>query len=384
MAYAAHAEEPPAVQDMPPSVSGALYRAALGPVNAERYLAAFERLDATGRALPGWNLGAAVCTIAWMVLRRLWRPLLGYGAAWLGLVAWIAVLWLLREALPVPVLAGLGLAGVLLVFAVPGLYGDVLVHRQVQRQIAAAVAGAPSVREAIALLEQGAVTRGRLAWVAAAATMAATLALTAGAAYLHRLGEAALVRQMASAAIAPEPVSRGEPRPEPPAAAAPGADAAPAAPSLAAPAATAPSAPEPLHPPAPEPPSVPAPETPPPAPLAPASAGAEARTARVPPKAAVSRPRGTAAAPPGEAEASAAARRLYVNVGLFAQPANARRAHARLRSAGLPSSISEVKAADGQRLQRVRVGPFMSASEANAAAARVQALGLDAVAAAVE
>lgn len=80
--------------------------------------------------------------------------------------------------------------------------------------------------------------------------------------------------------------------------------------------------------------------------------------------------------------AKAAQRRLYINVGLFADPDNARRAHARLRQAGLPASIEPQVRADGRRLQRVRVGPFTSAAEANVAAARVRALGLDAVAAA--
>lgn len=76
------------------------------------------------------------------------------------------------------------------------------------------------------------------------------------------------------------------------------------------------------------------------------------------------------------------ARRLYINVGLFAEPANAQRTHARLQRAGLPSAVRQVTAADGRQLQRVRVGPFASSTDANAAVARVRALGLDAVAAA--
>lgn len=87
-------------------------------------------------------------------------------------------------------------------------------------------------------------------------------------------------------------------------------------------------------------------------------------------------------APAGEhAPVKAAQRRLYINAGLFADPENARRAHARLRQAGLPSTIEPLLRADGSSLQRVRVGPFYSAAQANAAASRVRALGLEAVAA---
>ncbi|HRO81485.1 MAG TPA: SPOR domain-containing protein, partial [Alicycliphilus denitrificans] len=78
----------------------------------------------------------------------------------------------------------------------------------------------------------------------------------------------------------------------------------------------------------------------------------------------------------------AAQRRLYINVGLFADPENARRTQARLRQAGLPCAVEPLVRSDGRRLQRVRVGPFSSAAQANAAVAKVRAMGLEAVAAA--
>lgn len=73
---------------------------------------------------------------------------------------------------------------------------------------------------------------------------------------------------------------------------------------------------------------------------------------------------------------------LYINVGLFADKDNAKRAQARLQQAGLPVTVQPVKRSDGRHLQRVRVGPFASAAQANAAVAKVRALGLDAVPAA--
>lgn len=91
-----------------------------------------------------------------------------------------------------------------------------------------------------------------------------------------------------------------------------------------------------------------------------------------------------ATAPRARASAAAAAaaeparRQLYINAGMFGDPDNARRAHARLREAGLPASTAQVRSTSGRVLTRVRAGPFTSAAEANAAMAQVQLLGLDA------
>ncbi|CAM3582943.1 SPOR domain-containing protein [Paracidovorax anthurii] len=76
-------------------------------------------------------------------------------------------------------------------------------------------------------------------------------------------------------------------------------------------------------------------------------------------------------------DAGTATRKLYINVGLFAEPANAQRAHAMLRGAGVAATTQPVTAADGRELIRVRAGPFSTASQANAAAARIRALGLE-------
>ncbi len=88
-AYAAHAAEQAGAAAQYTSVAPALYRAALGAVNPDHYLAAFERFDGVGRVLPGWNLAAALCPLGWLVFRRLWRHALVLA---LGLVAHNAVL----------------------------------------------------------------------------------------------------------------------------------------------------------------------------------------------------------------------------------------------------------------------------------------------------
>lgn len=427
-----------------------LYRAALGPVNADRYLNAFARLDATGRLLPSWNWAAAVCPPAWMVFRRLWLELGAYlaGLAVLLLAGW--VLLRVGAGLPAPVLAGVLLAGGLLACVLPGLYGDVLVYRQVRRRVAQVVDAAPTISDAVARLERQAATKN---WLLAVAAGAALLALAALAALWLAMGDAVL--DQGPDRLVHEPVEpaglapAAAPLPQPPAPAleptteraletamepATEPATAPAAGAAAGSSDTEPSAALPATTPAPEaaPPAAP-PETaaapaiapaalaavPPGAPPAASAAPPAAAPARSAPpaqptkdtkdtkaakatragkdtKAAkASRPAPTpeaakepSAAPAAQAEAARAGaaeaaatqkRRLYINVGTFANRDNAQRAHAQLLLAGLPSRTQEIRQKSGRRLQRVRVGPFETASEANEAAARVRELGLEGV-----
>ena len=68
----------------------------------------------------------------------------------------------------------------------------------------------------------------------------------------------------------------------------------------------------------------------------------------------------------------------YINVGLFADEANARKAQARLLNEGLPAFRQELTTSSGRRI-RVRVGPYPGRAEADTAAASIRSLGLDAV-----
>lgn len=68
----------------------------------------------------------------------------------------------------------------------------------------------------------------------------------------------------------------------------------------------------------------------------------------------------------------------YINVGLFAEEANARKAQAKLLNAGLPAFRQSLDTPKGQRI-RVRVGPYPSAAQAQVAARSIKALHLDAV-----
>ncbi len=68
----------------------------------------------------------------------------------------------------------------------------------------------------------------------------------------------------------------------------------------------------------------------------------------------------------------------YINVGLFAEEANARKTQARLLNEGLPAFRQELDGAKGRRI-RVRVGPYGTRAQADAAAESIRAMALEAV-----
>ncbi|MBX3633413.1 MAG: SPOR domain-containing protein, partial [Simplicispira sp.] len=83
-------------------------------------------------------------------------------------------------------------------------------------------------------------------------------------------------------------------------------------------------------------------------------------------------PAAAASAPLGSAPG------YYLNVGLFAEEANARRAQAKLLNANLPAFRQSFSTSSGQRT-RVRVGPFATAAEAQKAAQQIRRMQLEAV-----
>src|SRR5690606_38235404 len=103
--------------------TAALYRAALGPLNTQHYLAHFERFDAAGRASLVWNTAAGLCTVNWLAFRGLWGAALVYLAAAQGLA--LLVLGVGRQYLQWPLGVEVGVLGSLLLLSilVPGLYG---------------------------------------------------------------------------------------------------------------------------------------------------------------------------------------------------------------------------------------------------------------------
>ncbi|AVS93960.1 sporulation protein [Paracidovorax avenae] len=451
------------------STMAALYRAALGPIGAARYLPAFERFDEAGRTLPGWNWAAALLTLNWMVFRQLWSAALVYVAALEGLALLAVAVGRYTGTWPLPVLAGLGLSVLLAATVIPGLYGNAIVHGEIRKRITKVLAASATLAQAQERLEANAPTQRRLVWIGAANAVLALLlaalllfqpdlsamapaaashappaaaegpratvsAMQAPAsdAPSHLPGDASAAAGTAGPASVPttaastsapsaaEPTN-GASRPSTPtaqaSASAPASSRAAVQPSTSPAAASLPTpprqaasaAPRTMASPAPaassaSPAVIPAsavssassPTAPgnasarsPAAPApAPAPAPASARPAQAPASAASRRTAAPAASRPTTTDradsAAVPARKLYINVGLFAEPANAQRAHGMLRGAGIPAGTQPVTAADGRELLRVRAGPFTSASQANAAAARIRALGLETSAAAAQ
>jgi cell division septation protein DedD len=114
-----------------------------------------------------------------------------------------------------------------------------------------------------------------------------------------------------------------------------------------------------------------------PAPAAKASEPAARTKPQAPAKAATARQADSKASAASDVTVGSAPG-FYINVGLFADESNARKAQSRLLNEGLPAFRQTLEGAKGVRT-RVRAGPFASRAEADAAAASIRALELDAV-----
>ncbi len=364
----------------------ALYRAALGPVNADRYLPRFTHFDTLGRTRPGWNWAACACTLNWMALRYLWSAALVYVAAVEGLG--LLVFGVGRTLLQWPDAVQWGLIAVFaaLAFVLPGVYGDAVLHTEIRKRITRALGATRTIPEACSQLGRQASSWRRL--IALALLNLALLGLASAAYWV--LPEGSLTRASGSSEIT-QPIT------EPPAAAA----------SLPEPAAAPASAPMPasMPAPAPQPPAVPAsapanrasapqfPTDPIPAALPQEGSSPPAPAARPPEKPATAPPPPATAGTPVDRPAAASAAieasgalpaevgkapGYYINVGLFAEEANARKAQALLLNEGLPAFRQPLDTARGKRI-RVRVGPYPSATEAHTAARQIRSLKLEAV-----
>jgi hypothetical protein len=407
-----------------------LSRLALGPVNTAYYLAVFERFDNTGRTTTTWNWAACLATINWMLFRQLWTPALVYLAAAEGLA--LIVYGIGRTFLQWPQGVELGVLGAfaMLAFVVPGLYGNAILYADIRKRVARALAASRTLPEACTLLERQASSRkrlravvlGNLALAAAAALAylvwvpsdtkplalepAVTVAQATMAAASRPPSQASQASQASAtsasvAEITPEPAPAAAQEPQSASAAATSAPAtsptrssapastqAPPAPLQAA-SETPPTAAAPRPAAAPTKPATPAASQKPPAatvaaaskPAAKTAPAAEPASRTAPPaktraaKAAASTAQPTASAPLPTVGTAAG---YYINVGLFADEANARKAQARLLNEGLPAFRQELNASSGRRI-RVRVGPYPSRAEADAAAASIRSMELEAV-----
>lgn len=419
----------------------ALSRLALGPVNTDYYLAVFERFDSTGRTTTTWNWAACLATLNWMVFRQLWGAALVYVAAAEGLALIVFGIGRSFLNWPPGVELGVLGAFAVLAFAVPGLYGNAILYADIRKRIARALAASRTVPEACALLEKQASSRKRLqkvvlanavlgvaaliaylAWspsdtkplalepavTVAQATAAATAASAATPAAAPAQARPQAMGQVTSTEApmpeaAPEPVpetapaAQSRPDPVPASTPAPAAVKAAASPKASAPTAppttvAPPSAePAPSARPASAPASKAAASAPAPAKTAAPAASARASATTSPAASAASRasaatkPKAPASAPAAAAAAAdkplptvGTAAGYYINVGLFAEEANARKTQARLLNEGLPAFRQELDGAKGRRI-RVRVGPYGTRAQADAAAESIRAMALEAV-----
>jgi len=242
---------------------------------------------------------------------------------------------------------------------------------------------------------------------AAATAASATVPAASAQARPQAAGQvASTAAPMPEAAPEPAPVAESRPAPAPasipaPAPASAKASAAPRASASTAPPATVtppPAEPAPSARPASAPSSKAAASAPAPAKTATPAASARASATTSPAASAASTPaprreaaasRASAATKPkAPASATAAADKplpsvgaaagYYINVGLFAEEANARKTQARLLNEGLPAFRQELDGAKGRRI-RVRVGPYDTRAQADAAAESIRAMALDAV-----
>jgi cell division septation protein DedD len=291
---------------------------------------------------------------------------------------------------------------------IPGLFGTALFYKDCRKKMAAALAANATVSDACVALSKQASTRQRMMVIAAG--NAALIGLIA-ATYFNAPAPGKLLDEMHASAVAggkltPEasPASASAPASSPASAPAyspaSGASAPASAPASAAPVASAPASASSAPLSAPSAASI-APASAPTlassravagvvqsdtnrseAPAKPASATSTPTSVPAPvaskAKAVVKPPPKPTVAAPAQATTPSLAAGYYINVGLFAEEANAKNAHTKLLDAGLTAFVQELKTPKGKRM-RVRVGPFDSEAQAESAATKVRGLQLEAV-----
>jgi cell division protein FtsN len=385
-----------------------LFKAAIGPVGEAHYLPTFSRFEEKDRAGMAWNTAAALNTLNWMLFRQLWLPALSYTGSVVGLTLLVfGIGRLVFHFSDVAEMVALALLATL-AFVIPGLFGTALFYKDCRKKMAAALAANATVSDACVALSKQASTRQRM--IVIAAGNAALIGLIA-ATYFNAPTPGKLLDEMHASAVAggkltPEasPASASAPASSPASAPAyspaSGASAPASAPASAAPVASAPASASSAPLSAPSAASI-APASAPTlassravagvvqsdtnrseAPAKPASATSTPTSVPAPvaskAKAVVKPPPKPTVAAPAQATTPSLAAGYYINVGLFAEEANAKNAHTKLLDAGLTAFVQELKTPKGKRM-RVRVGPFDSEAQAESAATKVRGLQLEAV-----
>lgn len=359
------------------SATKELYRAAIGPINADYYLPVFLRFEASERPGRSWNWAASLNTLNWMAFRRIRGGALVYlgGLAGTGLMVsgMGRMLFQFSETTDAEIV--LWVAFGIAAFVVPGLYGNALLHADSRKKMTAALTGSKTLLEACNTLTRQAASIKRFLGLGALNLALAGVATGAFMSFssISTLMVKTLKTSEGRPLAAVIPITDLTPKPALLTASAPAPSASAMEPILPAPVASAPPSPAPASSaPAASASSIAPPIVVPAKPLKPAlepakpAAAASAVAAVKKPAPAVARP------------APAAAHPFYINVGLFSQESNATNAQAKLEAAGLNVLTQKLETAKGPTT-RVRVGPFSTRKEADAAVKKIHDIKLEAV-----
>lgn len=386
-----------------------LYRAAIGPRAQDYYLRHFARFDSEGKTGSSWNWAAYWTTFNWLVYRKMWGWALAYVAALMGLALLVFGVGKLVFNYSDTSAVLLSLFLLAAAFVLPGLYANAWFYTHCNEKISNVLRTSPEVKDAATVLANQAPDSRRLLLLG----VGNALLLTLVAVLVHGFqtsesalpqlasreehpsagGQSGQVREVTAEPVTPAvtaatpaaPTVDSTPSATPVAPApAPAVAAAPETPQLAQAASVSPA-----------PAQAPAPATARPAVSAkkPAMVNASDRsTAPAKPEAAVTAPvrpaavtavaaadpSAPAAAPRATTVAAPAPRLRYVwviQVGAYAQEANAQKALADVQALGLEAGAESFESPKG-KLMRVRVGPFTQQAEADQAALRIKSLNL--------
>lgn len=350
-------------------VTAELYRAAIGPRGQDAYLRHFLRFDLAGRTHLTWHWPACCLTLNWLIYRKLWRGVFTYMAILLGLMLLIFGVGTLLLAYSNAMGVALLLLFLVAACVVPGLYANAWYYNWCNERISAVLRDAKDLQSACAVLAAEASTERR--WGSMALVNGVLILLAAGVLAVVLRQPPAVDEDEVILTSAPAPVLAASAAASEPASAASAPAPAASVPEAVASAVVAQPTEAPVEPlveklPEPVPPPVAVKEKPPvsakPAPVQPV----------VPAKPPAEKPRAAA-------ETVRSVRgNWFVQVGAFAQEANAQKTLVTLKAAGLPTTADTQVGKNG-RLTRVRVGPFASEAGAEQAAAQVRALELPAV-----
>lgn len=364
-----------------------LYRAAIGPRGQDYYLRHFARFDGEGKAGSSWNWAAYWTTFNWLVYRRMWGWALAYVGALMGLALLVFGVGKLVFNYSDASAVLLSLLLLTMAFVIPGMYANAWFYTHCNEKISDALRSKPEVKDAATVLANQAPDSRRMlllglgnavllglvfaVWSGFQGSESALPQLASHEEHPLAGGQSGQVRALATvpAPAATEPaVTASAP------AAAPAA--VPETPQLAQ-AASVPAIPATVRPASSGKPAMvnasdrsAAPAKPEPAEPAPARPAAATNVAAA---------TATPVAAPRPAAAASAPRLRYVwviQVGAYAQEANAQKALAEVQALGLEAGAETFETATKGKLMRVRVGPFTRQAEADQAALRIKTLNL--------